>query len=124
MKGFAVLLTVLWGLSFAPAAAENSAPDDRELTNFVSAFVRLIGVQHGYMMMMNDESDPERLAEMKRHAVEDMVSAVEKNGLSVERYNAIVIALKQDPEMQDRVASILHQMANTPDSGVVPPDED
>lgn len=125
------LLTVLLGLGFTPIMAadlpvvtENSAPDDRELTHFVSAFVRLIGVQHGYMMMMHQESDPIRLAEMKRHAAEDMISAVERNGLSVERYNAIAIALKQDPNMQDRVASILHQMANSSGDGTVPPDED
>jgi Domain of unknown function (DUF4168) len=108
----------------APAAILNPAPDDHELSRFVSAFVRLIGVQHGYMMMMHDENDPVRIAEMKRQAVEDMTSAVEKDGMTVERYNAIAIALKQDTALQGRVESILHEMADAPDSGAAPPEED
>lgn len=96
------------------AQAEAAAPGDGELSNFVAAFVRLIGVQHGYMVMMQEEDDPGRLAEMKRDAVTDMTSAVERDGMSVDRYNEIALAVRDDPELQGRVEAILQQMASDP----------
>lgn len=89
-------------------------PDDRELSDFVNAFVRLMGVQHGYMMMMRDEQDPARLEAMKESAVADMTRAVEKDGMSVDRYNQIAMAVRDDPELQNRVEAILEQLAETP----------
>lgn len=90
------------------------APDDGELSRFVSAFLRLVGVQHGYLLMMRTEDDPVRLAEMKRHALEDMSAAVRQDGMTVERYNAIATALGHDSGLQGRVEAILQQMAVRP----------
>ena len=90
-------------------------PDDTELGNFVAAFVRLVGVQHGYMVMMQNEADPSKVEEMKRHAMEDMTNAVQSQGMTIERYNAIATALESDPGLQNRVEAILRQMAAAPD---------
>lgn len=103
----------------APPAApqeqtEGPRPDDRELSDFVAAFVRLMGVQHGYMMLMQDEQDPARLEEMKQSAVTDMTQAVEKDGLTVDRYNQIALAVRDDPDLQGRVETILQQLAEAP----------
>jgi len=92
-------------------------PDDHELTTFVSALVRLVGVQHGYMMMMQNEEDPARLDEIKHHAIEDMTTAVQQDGMSIDRYNAIATALKSDTGLQGRVESILRELADNPDDG-------
>lgn len=124
----ALALAVSPGLAPAatsdPPAATGSAvqlqpaPSDHELTTFVSALVRLVGLQHGYMMMMREEEDPVRIEEIKRHAVEDMTSAVQQDGMSIDRYNAIATALKSDSGLQGRVESILRQIAEAPgDSG-------
>lgn len=94
--------------------AEGQRPDDRELSDFVAAFVRLMGVQHGYMMLMQEEEDPARLEEMKQSAVADMTQAVEKDGLSIDRYNQIALAVRDDPELQGRVETILQQLAEAP----------
>lgn len=89
-------------------------PDDGELTEFVAAFVRLVGVQHGYMMLMQSEEDPAKLEDLKTSAIEDMTTAVEQDGLSVDRYNQIATALRSDTELQGRVEGIMQQMAETP----------
>lgn len=89
-------------------------PNDGELSSFVAAFVRLMGVQHGYMMLMQDEQDPARLEQMKQSAVVDMTQAVEKDGLSIDRYNQIALAVRDDPELQGRVETILQQLAEVP----------
>ncbi len=132
MMNTSALLAALLALAFAaaPVAAAteegsgdsaiiqaplNPAPDDVELSTFVSAFVRLVGVQHGYMVMMQDEHDPSRLDDMKAQAVEDMTEAVEQDGMTVHRYNQIATALQTDSGLQGRVADILHELASRPD---------
>lgn len=102
-----------------PAAApqqqgEQGNPNDGELSAFVAAFLRLIGVQHGYMMMMRDENDPARLEEIKDNALADMKSAVERDGLTVDRYNQIAVSVRDDPSLRDRVEGILQQLAAEP----------
>ena len=101
-----------------PAAGEDQVltgePNDGELTNFVAAFVRLIGVQHGYMMMMQDEEDPAKLESIKQSALSDMTAAVEQDGLTVDRYNEIALAVRDDPQLQGKVETMLQQLAADP----------
>lgn len=100
-----------------------AAPDDGELTSFVTAFVRLIGVQHGYMVLMQNEQDPSQLEAIKQNAMEDMTAAVEQDGLSVDRYNQIALAVREDPQLQGRVETILEQLAAAPDEQPAPEGE-
>lgn len=119
----AVLLVLALAVSPPAAAAtdttagqraEQATPDDGELSAFVAAFLRLVGVQHGYMMLMRDENDPARLEEIKQSAVADMKTAVERDGLSVDRYNQIAVTVRDDPEVRGRVEGLLQQMAADP----------
>lgn len=100
-----------------------AAPNDGELSAFVAAFLRLVGVQHGYMMLMRDENDPSRLEEIKQSALTDMKSAVERDGLSVTRYNEIALTVRDNPGVRGRVEGLLQQMASAP-SGDAAPDAD
>lgn len=101
-----------------------ATPDDGELSNFVAAFVRLIGVQHGYMLMLQDEQDPKRLDSIKRNALDDMTAAEEQDGLSVDRYNEIALAVRGDPDLQGRVEAILQQLATDPSAEQPAPEEE
>lgn len=104
--------------------ALEASPDDGELSNFVAAFLRLIGVQHGYMMMLQDEQDPQRLESIKRNALDDMTAAVEQDGLSVDRYNEIALAVREDPDLQGRIEAILQQLAADPSAEQPAPEEE
>ena len=107
----------------APSAESGRAsPDDGELSAFVAAFLRMIGVQHGYMMLMRDEEDPARLEEIRQSALVDMKSAVERDGMSVERYNQIAMSVRDDPTLRDRIEGMLQQLAAEPDGEASPPD--
>lgn len=100
----------------APAQVQTleARPSDAELTNFVAAFVRLMGVQHGYMMLLQHEEDPTRVEELKEQAVADMEAAIEQDGMSVDRYNTIALAIRDDPQLQNRVEGIIDQLAEDP----------
>ncbi|HTH16059.1 MAG TPA: DUF4168 domain-containing protein [Magnetospirillum sp.] len=108
-----------------PLAQQQAAtPDDSELSAFVAAFLRLVGVQHGYMMMLRDEEDPARLEEIKQSAMTDMKSAVEQDGLTVDRYNQIALSVRDDPALRDKVQTLLQQMAAGPSDEQVNPDDE
>lgn len=132
---FPALPAVMVGLSLLVAgpalAATESNPalseeqitqefDDGELNDFVAAFVRMIGVQHGYMMMLQNEADPGKAEELKATALSAMEEAIQQDGLSVDRYNQIALAVRDDPQLQGRVEGILQQLAEEPE---VPADE-
>lgn len=106
------------------AQAPTASPDDGELNAFVAAFVRLVGVQHGYMLMLRDENDPSRVEEIKQSALTDMKSAVEQDGLTVDRYNQIALSVRDDPSIRDKVETMLQQMAADPSGGQDEPDEE
>lgn len=125
----AALLALTFAIAAGPAAgaaddspnpsaesgqALDPAPDDRELTDFVNAFMRLVGVQHGYMMLMQHEPDPVRVEELRASAIADMEAAIKQDGLTVDRYNAIALAVRDDDALQERVESILQQLAADP----------
>lgn len=95
-----------------PAQTEEFA--DRELNDFVAAFVRMIGVQHGYMMLLQNEADPGKADELKASALAAMEEAIQQDGMSVDRYNQIASAVRDDPELQGRVEGILQQLAEEP----------
>ena len=100
-----------------PAQRQESTgqtPDDRELNDFVAAFVRMIGVQHGYMMLLQQEPDDAKAEALKENAVQDMEAAIQQDGMSVDRYNQIAMAVRDDPELQGRVEGILQQLASDP----------
>jgi len=108
-----------------PLAQQQAAtPDDSELSAFVAAFLSLVGVQHGYMMMLRDEEDPARLEEIKQSAMTDMKSAVEQDGLTVDRYNQIALSVRDDPALRDKVQTLLQQMAAGPSDEQVNPDDE
>lgn len=124
---YTALWIVMAALSLTPPAlardtpsidgsTEAAQPNDRELGNFVSAFVRLVGVHHGYLLLMRDEDDPGKLAQLRRSAVSDMKAAVEHDGLSIARYNQIAMAVRSNPDLQGRVEGILQQLAADPRS--------
>lgn len=108
----------------APSQQLKSGPNDNELSNFVAAFVRLIGVQHGYMMKFQDEQDPRRLERLKHAALSDMTAAVEQDGLSIGRYNEIALAVRENPDLQGRVEEILSQLASDPSAEQPAPEEE
>jgi hypothetical protein len=93
----------------------NPPADDAELNTFVDALVRVIGVQHRIMMMMQDEPDSLRRDQLRAGAYDQMKSAVQEGGLSVDRYNQIASALQTDGDLQGRVEAMLKQLAETSD---------
>lgn len=123
----AIMIGLCLGLAGPASAATEPNPmlsaepggqdfGDGELNHFVAAFVRMIGVQHGYMMMLQNEADPAKAEQLKASAITAMEDAIRKDGLSVDRYNQIALAVRDDPQLQGRVEGILQQLSTDPDA--------
>lgn len=109
------------GLSAGPVVAQqdsaqtqppaNTAPaesySDKQLEQFISASQKVAVISQEYTPKIEATSSQEEREKIFREADEKMVDAVEDEGLSVGEFNGINQALQQDPELEQRVTSML-----------------
>ena len=77
--------------------------DDQTLDNFSDAYVEVRDIQSDFADKLGSVEDREKAQEMQREAQEEMVSAVEDAGLSVQEYNQVASQMQNDPELREKV---------------------
>ena len=77
-------------------------PDDEQLESFVVATVRIINIQQQAQQQMA-AVEPEEQEQVRTQALQEIVAAVENEGLSVDEYNGIVQQVENDPELGQTV---------------------
>ena len=113
-------LALAAGLVFAPAAYAETAPaamqlaqteqpaqeaiqpDEEQLESFVVATLRIIDIQQQAQQQM-EAAEPEQQEQVRAQALQEIVAAVENEGLSVDEYNGIVQQVENDPELSQTV---------------------
>ncbi len=86
----------------APAVEEHSFSDS-ELEQFAQAFIEVEEVRNEYGPRLGEAEDMEAATEIQQEANEQMTSAIEDNGLTVETYNAIAQSTQADPELREQI---------------------
>lgn len=105
-------------LTFAgAAAAQNQAPtpqqqapaqvSDQELKSFAEATVEVQKISQDYEPRIQSAPDQQAGQELRQQAQAEMVSAVEAKGLTVEKYQEIYHLAQLDPQVRQRVASMI-----------------
>ena len=84
-------------------AQESVQPDEQQLESFVTATVRIINIQQQAQQQMAATQEPEQQEQVRNQALQEIVSAVESEGLSVDEYNGIVQQVESDPELGETV---------------------
>ncbi len=77
-------------------------PDEEQLDSFVVATVRIINIQQQAQQQMQ-AAEPEQQEQIRAQALQEIVAAVENEGLSVDEYNGIVEQVQNDPELGQTV---------------------
>jgi hypothetical protein len=77
-------------------------PDEQQLESFVVATVRIIDIQQQAQQQMA-AAEPEQQEQVRAAALQEIVAAVESEGLSVDEYNGIVQQVENDPELGQTV---------------------
>ena len=86
-------------------------PDEQQLESFVTATVRIINIQQQAQQQMAATQEPEQQEQVRNQALQEIVSAVESEGLSVDEYNGIVQQVESDPELGQTVQQRIQEQA-------------
>lgn len=80
---------------------------DSELKAFAAAYVEIKQIQAAYQGEVQSVQDPNKLAALHEEASAKMNAAVEKKGLTAERYNGILAAVNANEELRQKVAQLI-----------------
>lgn len=76
---------------------------EEDIDTFVTAFVAVQEVREDFADRLQNAEDETEAQSMQQEAQDEMVSAVEDSGMSVEEYNEVAMALQNDPELMQEV---------------------
>ncbi|SRR5690554_3562416 len=93
----------------APMQAPAAQVSDSELQKFADAYASTLEIRQEFTQQLNSAESSEEVQELQQRANEEMIQAVEDNGLSLEEYNTIAQAVSSDPELQTRLSSMIAQ---------------
>ena len=82
---------------------------DATLQKFVAATAALGSIQDSFAQKLEGVQDQEEAMKIQRKMNENMVSAVQDEGLEVQTYNAIANQMGVNGELRDKVNSMLQE---------------
>lgn len=77
--------------------------DQATVEKFVGALVEVQGIQQEFSKELQDVKDREQAQQLQVQAQQEMMKAVENNGLSIEEYNQVVSMMNQDGELRNKI---------------------
>lgn len=95
-------------------AQEESGFSDEKLSQYASARSEIKEVSQSYRGDMQQAENKKEAQKLRKEMQDAMVGAVKSSGLSVEEYNKITKAMRQDKELQSKVRSM---QSNSGDKG-------
>lgn len=90
-----------------PAATPVVKPSDAQLEKFADAAQKVTVVADEYRPQLEAAKDDNARQEIFKQADQKMVQLVQADGLTVEEFNGISQAVQQDPELQQKVRSMV-----------------
>lgn len=90
----------------APAEHQQAEVSDDQLKTYAEAEKKVQEIRDEFQQQMPNAETPEEAQALQQEAQEEMVSAVEDSGLSVEEYNQIASLVQTNPELRDRIDSL------------------
>lgn len=87
-----------------PGAAQTApAYSDSELKSFAVAVLEVQRINDAYVQRLSTAATPEEQQQLRRSASQEMVRAVEKEGMSVDKYKEIMSHAQTNPAVAERV---------------------
>ena len=84
-------------------------PSQDQLASFASAVVQVQQIRSKWQTRMQDADSAEKTREFQTQATAEITSAVQEQGLTVETYNAIATAARDNPELVSRIVRLMEQ---------------
>ncbi len=86
-----------------PAQQSASSFSDSELKSFAVAVLEVQRINDTYVPKLQSAQSPEEQQQLRQTASQEMVRAVEKEGMSVDKYKEILSQAQADPAVAERV---------------------
>lgn len=90
------------------AAAPTTDFSESDLQKFADVQGDLEEIRTEYSGRLESTEDPDQAAQLQQEASQKMVQTVQDTGLNVETYSNIALAIQTDPELRDKVQSMLN----------------
>lgn len=88
---------------------QSTTVSDEKIDQFAEAYVAVEGIQTQAAQQMSSAADQEAANAVKVNAETEMIKAVERSGLKVEEFNAIVQAMTSDVELRNKVVQKIEE---------------
>lgn len=93
-----------------PAApAQSVSFSDGQLESFLAIQPGLQQVRTEYSALLEQTDDSSEAAVLQQEATEKMIGVIEEEGMEVDTYNQIAVALQQDVDLRTRIEAMLEQ---------------
>jgi hypothetical protein len=89
-----------------PPTASSEDISDEQLEKFSGAFDDIQEIRTKFQQRLESVQDPEQAQQLQQQANQEMLQAVEGNGMDPQEYNEIARAVNGDPEVQKRFEEI------------------
>lgn len=111
----AILVSAFLGAAWLPAATaqtvgspllQSSPPayGDEELKSFASAAIAVQRINDFYLPKLQAAQSVQEEQDVQRTASGEMTQAVESTGMTVDKFNEILVIAQLNPEIADRIA--------------------
>ena len=91
-----------------PGAAQPQQINEETIEKFAGAFSEILVIQENFTEKLEAAESNEDAQALQQQAQQEMVEAVQDNGLSVAEYNEVVAMMEQDPQLREHI----FEMAN------------
>lgn len=91
-----------------PADSQSTISDD-ELKAFAKAYVQFHKIRAEYEPKLGGAASPQEKGQVEREAVAKLGAALERQGLSMQRYAALYQTISADQELRDKALKLIKE---------------
>ncbi len=111
---YAAAFALALGMAWAPAQAQQAPQQqqqmnfsDDDLRSYALAALQVRDISRDFQPRLEEAETPEEQNTVREEAMEEMVSAVQEQGLSVQDYNTIYQAAQSDQQIAEKVSQYM-----------------
>jgi hypothetical protein len=93
--------------SMPSEAAPAADVTDAELIRFANAMNAVGGIREQYSQRIQESADADEAQQLQQEAMDKMTTAVEDTGMTVDEYNSIATALRDDEQLLERLQNLV-----------------
>ena len=101
-------IPMAWAQSESAPTEQATSYSDAELKSFAAAAVEVHRINSGYLPKMADAA-PDQQRALEQQALRETTAAVEKQGLTSDKYDEILTAAQTRPEVATKVEQFLNK---------------